>query len=105
MGEGDDSVRSWGWPDQNTLYRARYGLQVLPDSEDPAVADVAEFSAYPGSATGDHWSRHLAGEWWESKLGGNLRIIHRLSDLEGERYGRVHKFYRRAASAEGAVGR
>jgi hypothetical protein len=32
-------------------------------------------------------------EWWESKLGQSWRVVHRLGGLEGNRYGRVVRFY------------
>ena len=32
-------------------------------------------------------------DWWESKLGQSWRIVHRLHELEGSRYGTVVRFY------------
>ena len=41
-----------------------------------------------------HASKEAADDnWWESKLGGNIRIMHRLEQLEGEMYGRVCRCY------------
>ncbi len=31
--------------------------------------------------------------WWESKLGSNIRIMHKLGQLEGEQYGEVCRCY------------
>jgi len=33
------------------------------------------------------------GGWWESKLGREIRIIHRLEQLEGGEYGDVYRCY------------
>lgn len=40
-------------------------------------------------------------EWWESKLGTGVRILHPLPDLEGGRYGHVMAYY--AAPRTGAA--
>ncbi len=34
--------------------------------------------------------------WWESKLGLNVRVMHRLEELEGGSYGDVVAFYIRS---------
>lgn len=42
-----------------------------------------------------HVARRIGGdaEWWESKLGRSWRIVHRLRELAGDRYGAVVRFY------------
>jgi hypothetical protein len=32
-------------------------------------------------------------DWWESKLGFDVRIVHKLKELEGANYGKVFGFY------------
>lgn len=42
-----------------------------------------------------HASKETAdNNWWESKLGGDIRIIHRLEQLEGQEYGHICRCYR-----------
>lgn len=41
-----------------------------------------------------HAAKEIAdGGWWESKLGREIRIIHRLEQLEGDEYGKVCRCY------------
>ncbi|TMA72280.1 MAG: hypothetical protein E6J67_20105, partial [Deltaproteobacteria bacterium] len=51
-----------------------------------------------------HVARRVAPGWWESKLGGNCRIVHRLTALEPE-YGPVVAFYVGKSVVSGGVRR
>jgi hypothetical protein len=98
MGEGRRTGAPTVGMDRLAIIADVYGLvsQDAGEAEDDAA--VAEFAKSYGPSVPPfptHWSRHLAGPWWESKIGGNLRIIHRLRDLEGDAYyGQVSRFYR-----------
>jgi SAM-dependent methyltransferase len=78
------------------VFRRNYGLRELKPEELDSAPDIAEFQPLLRETDSpSHWSRHLAGPWWESKLGGNLRILHRLCELEGDLYGKAAVFYRK----------
>jgi hypothetical protein len=92
----------WSWPGDHSpdfdKFYLSYGYVPLPAGVGPEFADVAYWELPDGSST--HGCRHVAGEFWESKLGSAPRIIHRLNDLEGPDYGHVAKFYRKATAPE-----
>ena len=90
--------------DKKAVLSKVYDLVPLRPGEPEEDADIAEFAEHtiPGFvAEGRHWSRRLSGPWWESKIGGNLRIIHKLRHLEGDMYGKVYRFYRRSRPEDG----
>ena len=58
------------------------------------VEKIAIFASPDGSAS--HAARQLPSGRWTSKLGRNVDIEHDLHALEGETYGRVSAFLKRA---------
>ena len=69
--------------------------EALPGEEADAIA------LYSSDLGPQHAARRLATDpaWWESKLGKDIRIVHRLEELEGGIYGRVVAFYTRQKGA------
>jgi hypothetical protein len=95
-------VGRWLWPSDDAAafdgFYLSYGYVPLAATEDAARADVAFWVDANGTAT--HGCRRVTGDYWESKLGSSLRILHKLPDLVGDEYGRVSKLYRRATPDE-----
>jgi len=93
---------SWEWPgdgvDTFDKFYLSYGYIPLAVVESSDTAEVAYWESADGDST--HGCRHVAGDIWESKLGGSLRILHTLKDLEGDTYGYMKKLYRRATTEE-----
>ena len=77
------------------FYRQRRFSRVAGAPNDASVSCVAVFGL--GGIPTHVALRDRHPLWWESKLGTGLRILHRLSGLEGGRYGGVIGYY---ASAE-----
>ena len=103
-------VEVGGFEALDVFYRQRNFCRLDSVPNDHEVTCVAVFGL-------DDKPTHVAlrdrhAEWWESKLGAGIRILHRLAELEGGRYGRIVAYYampRAAAhqdpSSSGAVGR
>lgn len=75
----------------DSFYSQSKFARVEREPDDAAAACVAIF-ACDGQLTHVALRDRHPG-WWESKLGTGIRILHRLSDLAGGRYGDVVGYY------------
>jgi hypothetical protein len=67
------------------------GVAPAPDFAGTVVALYADSKGPQHAARRDRDDP----DWWESKLGLNVRVMHRLEELEGGMYGDVVAFYTR----------
>jgi hypothetical protein len=84
-------VELGGFEALDVFYRERTFCRLGSVPNDHDVTCVAVFGL-------DGKPTHVAlrdrhAEWWESKLGTGARILHRLAELEGGRYGRIVAYY------------
>lgn len=84
-------VELGGFEALDVFYRDRNFCRLDSVPNDHDVTCVAVFGL-------DDKPTHVAlrdghSEWWESKLGTGARILHRLAELEGARYGRIVSYY------------
>jgi hypothetical protein len=72
------------------------GLGFKRVEQAPADGDVVALYAHEGRPT--HVALRTAADpdWWESKLGKDCRIIHRLEELVGDQYGTILAYYVRS---------
>jgi len=93
-------VNAWIWPPDRAgdglaamdLFYASLGWRRVPDP--PAEGEAIALFARSGEP--QHVARRVQippDDWWESKLGRDLRIVHRLRELESTDYGDVLGFY------------
>jgi hypothetical protein len=82
-----------GFEALDVFYRERNFCRLDRAPHDQQVTCVAVFGL---ADTPTHVALRAGhDEWWESKLGTGVRILHRLPELEGGRYGRIVTYYAR----------
>ena len=115
---GDYNCHAWGllcssdlgWiqPDRNTLqiftitgFDELYGQQGFTIHENSQPNCKPEYrqrkvALYCLNGVPRHSAKEIADDdWWESKLGSGIRIIHKLGHLEGDEYGTICRCYSR----------
>ena len=81
--------------DFDNFYHSR-GYAVCGDCIDDCKPekDMRKIALFYKNGIPAHASKEATdNNWWESKLGGNIRIMHRLDQLEGDEYGHVCRCY------------
>jgi hypothetical protein len=73
------TIRGYAWTLEEPDHSADVDVVALFRTESKLTHVALRCRSYPG--------------WWESKLGWEPRIVHRLRDLEGPEYGAVAGYY------------
>ena len=92
MGDGDMSL---GIGDFDNFYsRKRYFVCGRSAADCRHEQNRHKIALFCKDGKPSHAAKESGYEgWWESKLGGYIRIIHRLEQLEGHNYGAVCRCY------------
>ncbi len=100
---------NWWWPDEihywppkcqraNTIKAFKEGFSKLnyrPCENGNLEPGFEKVALYAINSEPTHAARQLKSGKWTSKTGKNVDIEHNLEDLEGPKYGKVVKFFRR----------
>jgi len=74
----------------------KFGLKICGEdgTNDNPECKIRKIALFCINGTPTHTAKEIAdGGWWESKIGGDIRIVHRLNQLEGGIYGNVYRCY------------
>lgn len=75
-----------------------YGFEIRDDSKSNCKPEYKKrkIILYCIDGVPQHSAKEIAdNDWWESKLGRGIRIVHRAKQLEGSKYGKICRCYSR----------
>lgn len=93
-------ARKWEFPttlkstDEFFAQRGFKAYDTLPDTRTIIALFAKKGGVHgPDEIVPTHSALYKGGDWWESKLGSSYRIVHKLKQLEGRKYGTVYRYY------------